>query len=197
MIYIQHRINTLEQLEDLNPEFGAEIDLRSDPMSGELYLHHDAFVKGVSFSDWIALFAKRGIRGPLILNTKEDGLETDLIRACESRGIRNFFFLDTALPTLVKWTCKKSERRFACRLSAYEPFESLEKFKGRAEWLWVDCFEGQPLPTTYLQSAKEHFKLCLVAPELHGVPEVDPAFRTWFNQVDAICTKKPDFWQKW
>jgi hypothetical protein len=78
MIYIQHRINTLEQLEDLNPEFGAEIDLRSDPMSGELYLHHDAFVKGVSFSDWIALFAKRGIRGPLILNTKEDGLETDL-----------------------------------------------------------------------------------------------------------------------
>ncbi|HYX33210.1 MAG TPA: hypothetical protein VE954_08845 [Oligoflexus sp.] len=197
MIYIQHRINTLEQLEDLNPGFGAEIDLRSDPNSHEIYLHHDPFIKGVSFNDWISLFAKRGIRGPLILNTKEDGLEAELIVVCESHGIRNFFFLDTALPTLVKWACQKSERRFACRLSAYEPFEALEKFKGKADWLWVDCFEGRPLPVTQLQAAKEHFKLCLVAPELQGVSEVDPAFRAWFNQADAICTKKPAFWQKW
>lgn len=194
MIFIQHRVNSLVQLEQLNPEYGAEIDLRSNSQSGRIHLHHDPFSEGEDFERWIATYAGRGIKGPLILNTKEDGLEKRIMDLCEEYGVRNFFFLDTTIPTLVKWAVINSESRFACRLSAYEPKASTSKFKGKVDWLWVDCFNGISLPIDDAVELAKDFKLCLVSPELHSVPDVDPKFQDWLEIADAICTKKPEYW---
>ena len=37
------------------------------------------------------------------LNTKDDGLEDRVLVAMDETGVTQFFFLDTVLPTLVKW----------------------------------------------------------------------------------------------
>jgi hypothetical protein len=194
MIIIEHRINTLEQLRTLPPEHGAEIDLRSDCSSGKIHMHHDPFVKGVDFEVWASLYAERKIRGPLILNTKEDALETRIKEICERVGIDNYFFLDTALPTLIKWSIKNGESRFACRVSAYEPVSALKAFHGKVRWAWVDCFDGIPMSSEDVSELKKHFKVCLVAPELQGIQDVHQGFGQIFGLADAICTKKPKYW---
>lgn len=197
MIFVEHRINTLDQLALVSIENGVEIDLRSDCSTGKIHMHHDPFVKGLGFEEWLDVFIKRKISGPIILNTKEDALESRIIEICESKGVTNFFFLDTALPTLVRWALKKGESRFACRISIHEPAEALQSFRGKVDWLWVDCFDGIPLKLAHLESVKNDFKICLVAPELQGVQKVDAGFNDLMNIADAICTKKPHFWQSY
>jgi hypothetical protein len=56
MMIIEHRINTLGQLQTISPEHGAEVDLRSDPQTGNLYLHHEPFVDGQNFDEWLKVF---------------------------------------------------------------------------------------------------------------------------------------------
>lgn len=192
MKIIEHRINTIGQLLEVNPMHGVEIDLRSDPNKNIIYLHHDPFVSGESFERWLDVYVERKIAGPLILNTKEDGLEAAIIELMKSRAIEDFFFLDTALPTLVKWT--RAENRFACRLSAYEPVESVLPFFGKTKWLWVDCFEGQALSAETLEKVRKSFHVCLVSPELHGVKKMDPGFSRLRNLADAVCTNLPHLW---
>lgn len=195
MIVIEHRINTLAQLRALPPDHGAEIDLRSDPKTGEIYLHHDPFVMGQNLDEWLGVFGDQKIKGPLILNTKEDGLEKVLIEKCLDHNVQNFFFLDTALPTLVKWSLRNGENRFACRLSVYEPVESVMPFAGKVQWLWVDCFEGIPLSRELVEVLRKNFRICLVSPELQGVPLSDPFIRQLRDIADAVCTKQPQRWQ--
>jgi len=54
MMWIQHRVNKISELEDLPTEFGAEIDLRSDlGNSGRIHLAHDAWTEGDDFEEWL------------------------------------------------------------------------------------------------------------------------------------------------
>lgn len=193
MIYIQHRVNSIHSLEQMqNLEFGCEIDLRSDvSKKGHIHLAHDPWSRGENFFEWLDVLKKKQFRGPLILNTKEDGLEQTALEALQKRGISNFFFLDTTLPTLVKWT-DKGIKNFAIRLSRHEPLELAKAFLGRAEWLWVDCFQGQFIQPVNLTG----FKICLVSPELQSAPlELDDNGKAWLKMADAVCTKKPEFWE--
>lgn len=193
-LYIRHRVNTLEAAAALEPDFGAEIDLRSD-RDGRIYLHHDPFADGPSFDEWLALYSRQARAAPLILNTKEDGLEAKAAELCASRGVSNYFFLDTAFPTLVKWSLLGTERRFAVRVSAHEPSASALRFRGHAAWVWVDCFGGVPLKAADLALLAGAFKICLVSPEMQGA---DPGrivdFAELFAVADAICSKRPDLW---
>jgi hypothetical protein len=113
-------------------------------------------------------------------------------------GIDNWFFLDTALPTLVKHCKFNGNRKFAVRLSAHEPPQAIEAFRGHAAWVWVDCFKGEPVSPDWVASLKPDFKVCLVSPELQ---QQDLAanlmrFAGLYNLADAICTKKPEVWQR-
>jgi len=194
MIIIEHRINTLNQLRHVNPENGVEIDLRSNVVTGKIYIQHDPMKQGTNFEDWLAVYIEQKIKGPIIFNTKEDGLEGLIIETCQQAGIHNFFFLDTTIPTLVKWSLLQKERRFAYRISAYERVETSNAFSGKVEWIWADCFNGIPLNLSDIMRLKKDFKICLVSPELHGCDEIHPDFQPLLNVVDAICTKKPQFW---
>ncbi|MFM8315551.1 MAG: hypothetical protein ACKOA8_14810, partial [Deltaproteobacteria bacterium] len=131
------------------------------------------------------------------LNTKEDGLEERIEELMSKYGIKNYVFLDTVLPTLVKKTHFQNHRHYAIRFSFYEPKEFVRCFKGKADWVWVDCFQGIPVSVDSVRELKEYFKVCLVSPELHGKPlkENIKAFQPLFELSDAVCSKEPHLWK--
>src|SRR5689334_20256851 len=133
-----HRINTASQLRETPVEYGVELDLRSD--GKEIYIHHDAFGKGEKFGDWLEAYQHAGI----ILNTKCEGLESALLQMMQEKGISKYFFLDLSVPLLVKYM-KQGIRNIAVRYSEYEPMEFVKKFAGKVDWVWVDCFDGNPV----------------------------------------------------
>ena len=112
-------------------------------------------------------------------------------------SIEDYVFLDTVLPTLVKKTQFQKNRRYAVRLSAFEPKEFVSYFRSKAEWVWVDCFQGVPVSAQVVKELKKDFKVCLVSPELHGKPlkENIKVFHSLFELSDAVCTKEPEAWR--
>ena len=110
MKLIVHRRNMLSDLIATPTKYGIEVDIRS--YGDKLVIHHEPFIKGESFEDWLAAYQ----HGMLILNVKEEGLEARLIELMRMHGITDYFFLDQSFPFLVKWS-KAGERRCAVRVS--------------------------------------------------------------------------------
>jgi hypothetical protein len=192
---IAHRRNTLRELMDSDPKYGVEVDIRSH--GGDLVIHHDPFVVGESFEEWI----KNYRHGSLVLNVKEEGLEQALLNILHSRGINDFFFLDQSFPFLVKWA-RKGEKRCAVRVSEYESMDTALSLAGLVDWVWVDCFTRFPLDQSDVKKLRSAgFRLCLVSPELQGRTAEDsiPALRQQLLRLginaDAVCTKRPDLWE--
>lgn len=195
MILISHRRNTLEELEATPTRYGVEVDIRSH---GErLIIHHDPFVEGADFLDWIAAYR----HGPLILNVKEEGLERRLLEIMAARGIEDFFFLDQSFPFLIR-TSRAGERRCAARVSEFEHVETALTLAGMIDWIWVDCFTRFPLDRGgYDRLKAAGFKLCLVSPELQGrqaeagIPAMAAELEALSMTMDAVCTKRMDLWE--
>ena len=197
MIFIRHRVNTVSELRNCTTEEGAEIDLRSNPSQpGRLHLAHNPWTKGEDFEDWITVFKSRGLKGPLVLNTKEDLLEDRAIEICKSAGVESFLFLDTTSPTLVRWARSDLAPRFFVRISRFEPLEAALQLPNGITWAWLDCFDGEPLDLEVVKRVRGRFKVCLVSPELHGKPlDSIAAFTHLTAFADAVCTKAPDRWR--
>ncbi len=194
MEYIAHRKNSIAELQNVDTNYGIEIDIRS--CNNNLILSHDPYVNGESLDDWL----KHYHHGTLILNVKEEGLEERLIKLMSLHNIENYFFLDQSFPFLVKWS-KLGHKKSAVRFSEYEPIELALSLKGVVDWVWVDCFSQCPLTKThYDQLKKANFKICIVSPELQGrwdeaeITKIHQGFQSNQIIVDAICTKKPDTW---
>jgi hypothetical protein len=196
MKIISHRRNTVRELQATPTKYGIEVDIRS---CGErLIIHHDPFVAGEFFDDWIAAYQ----HGTLILNVKEEGLESRLIALMQSYKINDYFFLDQSFPFLVKWA-KAEEPRCAVRVSEFESVETALSLAGKVNWVWVDCFTHFPLNQLDGQRLKKSgFRLCLVSPELQGRSaeiEIPLLIKTLNEQkisADAVCTKRPDLWER-
>ena len=196
MKLISHRRNTRQELNATDGKYGIEVDIRS--FGNELVIHHDPYTKGESFEEWINDYR----HGTLILNVKEEGLEARLIALMKEKAIEDYFFLDQSFPFLIKWS-KAGERRCAVRVSEFESIETALTLAGKIEWVWVDCFSRFPLShedATRLQNAG--FKLCLVSPELQG-RDAESEIPLLINMLsernivaEAVCTKRPDLWEK-
>ncbi len=196
MKIILHRRNTIQDLKSTPQKYGVEVDIRSQ--GEKLIIHHDPFVDGESFEDWIAVYQ----HGTLILNIKEEGLEGRLIALMQAHGIEDYFFLDQSFPFLVKWS-KAGEHRCAVRVSEFETIETALTLAGKVDWVWVDCFNYFPLSYEDAQRLNNAgLKLCLVSPELQGrdaeteVPMLLQLLNERGIQADAVCTKRPDLWEK-
>lgn len=190
MIKIVHRINTIAQLKSIPKEYGIEVDIRYKDK--ELILHHDPFMVGENFDEFLKNFNHKFI----ILNIKTEGIEETIIELFKKYDIQNYFFLDLSLPFLIKYA-KKGEKNIAVRFSEYEPLEFVIKFKGLVNWVWVDCFNGLPLNDDNYEILKNNFKICLVSPELQGYSiERIKEFKEILGnkQIDAVCTKVPELW---
>ena len=196
MRIIVHRRNTLRELKETSTKYGVEVDIRS--FGKELILHHDPYVRGEFFRDWINSYD----HGTLILNVKEAGLEERLISIMKKNNIKDYFFLDSSFPSLIDWSFYKKEPSFAVRVSEFESLETAFALKGRIQWIWLDYFTKFPLKKEEgLQLKEAGFLLCLVSPELQGfeakkeIPKVQGILNQEGIQIDAICTKRPDLWE--
>lgn len=198
MLWIRHRMNQISQLNEVDPSHGVEIDLRSDVhQKGHLHLSHDPWVPGDSFDLWLDHFQVRQIKGPILFNTKEDGLEPYIFEKIQCRGLQNqILFLDTAFPTLIQWVKKGLGKYFLIRVSKYEDLSMAMRFQSDVQWLWLDCFDGQPLPLADVQQMSQKFQLCLVSPELQkqDLSKIDE-FQNLRPWVHAICTKSVISWR--
>ena len=194
MEIIAHRRNKINELLDTPRRFGIEVDIRSNGQ--KLIISHDPFATFVDFEEWIAFYN----HGTLILNVKEEGLENKLLNVMSEFSIKKFFFLDQSFPFLIK-TAQTGEKRTAVRFSEYESLSTVLSLKGLVNWVWIDWFTRFPLnKKTYLELKSSNFKICLVSPELQGFGEKECNFlkkviREKQLEVDAICTKKLDFWE--
>lgn len=194
MIIVRHRRNTLEELRATPRDLGIELDLRS--RGEELIIHHDAFVDGERFEDWLAGYR----HGLLILNVKEEGLEDRLIALMRERGIEDYFFLDQSFPFLVR-TARRGESRCAVRVSEFESIDTALSLAGQIDWVWVDCFTRFPLDGAQARRLQDAgFKLCLVSPELQGRSSIEIAeLRALLARegiaAEAVCTKEPALWR--
>lgn len=195
MKLISHRRNTIAELLAIDPKYGIEVDIRSQ--GDQLVIHHDPFMEGTSFIDWITVYK----HGTLILNVKEEGLEARLIALMKSLSIDDYFFLDQSFPFLIKWA-NAGESHCAVRVSEFESIDTALTLAGKVDWVWVDCFTKFPLSASDARRLKDAgFRLCLVSPELQGrdarkeIPQLAGLLREREIICDAMCTKLPEFWE--
>jgi len=184
MQIVAHRINTVERLRRLPTHWGVELDLRAD--GSELILHHDPFKGGERFVDFLAEYR----HGLMVLNIKEAGIEDEVLRLVRARGITDCFQLDVEFPYLYR-AARKGERAIAVRYSEDECIETVLKYKGRVDWVWIDTISKLPLDAKVVEQLRG-FKTCLVCPERWGRPQDIPAYRKQLAelglQIDAVMT---------
>jgi len=189
-LIVAHRINTLEELANIPREFGVEVDLRD--YDGKVILQHDALKGGEPFEEYLNQYRHRF----LILNVKCEGVEELVLPLLKSRKIEDFFFLDLSFPALMKLV-RTGEHRIAVRFSEYEPAEACLALAGKADWVWIDCFNNYPALDARGEELIRRFKTCLVAPELQGHPPMDQAQAARVAaryRPSAVCTKFPHAW---
>jgi len=196
MRIILHRQNTLAELLATPTNYGVEIDIRS---SGDrLTIQHDPFVEGGDLETWLGAYR----HGTLILNVKEEGLEPRLITLMKDFGIEDYFFLDQSFPFLIKYSVM-SKQRSAVRVSELESIQTALNLAGKVTWAWIDYFTHFPLSHADASALRNAgLKLCLVSPELHGhnpeltIRRLVELLLVRDIRVDAVCTKRPDLWEK-
>jgi len=186
----KHRINTVEALAAVPPGMGIEFDLRSDGQ--RVIVTHDPFTDGPTIEEFFPHIGQR----PCIFNVKTEGIEERVMGLAAQHGISEFFFLDLSVPAAVKlW--RAGERRIAVRYSEIEPIEGVLAWKGKAAWVWVDCFTQFPPADQAWDTMASNFQVCLVSPELQRHDEEHArALRASLTgrRYHAVCTKLPDSW---
>jgi hypothetical protein len=192
MVLIEHRVNTVEHLRRVPPERGIEVDVRD--YEGDVRLVHDPWLSGERLTDLLAAYQ----HALLVFNVKCDGLEDRIVELAAQYQVRDYFFLDLANPTLVNLT-RRGVRQVAVRYSEFEPLEFALAFAGKADWVWVDCFTYLPLDLETYRRLREHFKICLVSPELQKHSRgLIQSFRHQLRHmpIDAVCTDFCEDWQE-
>lgn len=196
MKLISHRVNSISKLLNTETKYGVEVDIRSN--KNDLIIHHDPFSDGENFEEWLKVYN----HDTLILNVKEEGLESSLLDLMGKYGIKDFFFLDQSFPFLVKWA-RNGESRCAVRFSEYESIDTAITLSNQVDWIWIDCFTNFPLTNSIYLSLKDlGFKLCLVSPELQGrdpvheIPLLYEALKINNFNIDAVCSKRIDIWEE-
>jgi hypothetical protein len=193
MILIRHRINSINELLNIPSDYGIEIDLRS--FGQELILEHEPFKNGTKFTEWLKHYNHKY----LIVNLKEDGLETKAINILNDFGIRNFFFLDQSFPSLYKLS-RITPEFCSARVSDFEPISSALRLK--PGWIWFDSHSGdwEYLRDAFLALQNQNIKTCLVSPELQRTDsDIELVnLKTIIKEIsmdfDAVCTKLPHIW---
>jgi hypothetical protein len=195
MIKIIHRINTKNLLKNTSNNYGVEIDIRSN--NGKLILNHDPYKDGEDLSEWLSYYNHKF----LILNIKEEGIEEDIIRLMKENSISNYFLLDLSFPSIIRLRSK--EKNIAVRLSHFESFETVEKFKNEVNWIWIDMINDSiPFSKSNYNVIQEcGFKTCIVSPELWGRPislieRLKSQLIDNNYKIDAVCTKEPAIWEE-
>ena len=192
MQIIIHRVNSIEKLKTIPPEFGVEIDVRA--FGDRLILNHEPFASGDDLEEYLNNFHHAFV----IFNIKEAGIEQKVLDLAAKHNIKNFFLLDVE-PYYIHHATKAGIRNIALRFSENEPIESALLYKDKADWLWIDIPTRLPI-TAENKHFLKHFKTCLVCPERWGRPEEIEEYikilQTLGVSLDAVMTSMP-YVPKW
>lgn len=202
--FIAHRINTTTELEDIDKQFGVELDLRDDHKTGKLILSHDPFLDGEYFEDYLEKYK----HNTMILNIKSERIELECLKLIEkyennnsenNNGINTelkYFFLDSSFPMIYLLNKDYNNQNIACRFSEYEPINQFLEIRDKVKYLWVDCFTKFPLTSEIYNSVKSDkydIKICLVSPELQKQSQKIDEYREYIIKngiiLDMICCK--------
>jgi len=189
---INHRINSIEDLENVDSANGVEVDIRFNPSTNQLVLSHDLhFSSGVcSLNDFLNHYHHQ----LLILNIKSSLCEEPAIKLMQSYGIENYLFLDSQIPDIVKFSKLGYGNKFISRLSN---FESLNENLLRicSKYIWVDTFGLLDFP---MIEKRPGIEFIFVSPELHKKDYNIGMFRSFIDQnfsVYHICTDFEHMWK--
>lgn len=187
MEIIVHRINTIDELNTIDRNYGTEIDIRS--LGSNLILNHDPYANGELLTDYLDEYK----HGTLILNIKEAGIEDKVLSLVKERPyIKSFFLLDIEFPFIYN-ASKIGEKKMAIRYSEFESIETVSNLINKVEWVWIDTFNKLPIlePEKHVLNK---FKKCLVCPERWD-REID--IQNYKNElkninfsIDAVMTSK-------
>ena len=187
MEIIVHRINKLEELKNISPNYGVEIDIRS--YGNELILNHEPYKKGDKFEDFLNEYK----HGTLVLNIKETGIENAVLSLIQKhRNVKNYFLLDVEFPYVFS-ALKNDIKNIAVRFSEFESIDTVMQFKGLLDWVWIDTFTKLPLNQNSINILKD-FKTCLVCPERwHRTGDIllyKNQLKNMNFSLDAVMTSK-------
>jgi hypothetical protein len=187
MIIIKHRVNTIEDLVKTNIKYGVEIDLRDD-VNGEIYLHHDPFIRGENFINFLRFYN----HSFLILNIKSEGIEFKVIEVLDNFKIDNYFF--GFFSSYDKKMIARGVSKIALRYSEFEGMEIFKKLSRLIQYAWIDSFEDFSLTKNdYIELKQLGYKICLVSPELQNNKHLVQNFKNLINKnnftFDLVCSK--------
>jgi len=197
MIKIQHRVNSLKKLKNIDHNFGVEVDVRS--INKKLILNHEPFQKAVSLDTFLKKFNHKF----LILNVKEEGIENLILNYVKKNRIKNYFLLNVKVPKIFQFIKNKKKNNLCLRISKFEKLNQLNFFNKKIEWIWVDTFDNKiPLNINDLEGYSKKFKLCLVSPELVKTNNIDVTKFIKINKYklnffSAVCSKNIKTWEKY
>lgn len=158
---IWHRVNTIEELETIPIEDGVEIDVRS--IKGFPYLSHFIDEDGVLFEEWLQHYK---LKGTLVINVKEEGLETIILKLLDKYNITNYMFLDEPFWYLLNSSRRFNNKNFAIRVSKFESVETALKSRELSDWIWYDYFDDYINTKDIKKLIDAGFKVIMPAPEL-------------------------------
>lgn len=191
----QHRCNTLEALRSTPKLHGVEIDVRT--YGSRLVVAHDPFSDAITFHELLNSYEHSGI----IINVKEEGLETSIIDELATRKINDFVFLDQSFPFMVKSLRQGLAAHIACRVSDLESTETFIRLDPTPRYLWCDSFEGDWHYLSNLPNllTDRFVTPIIVSPELHGRNSQEETERLRFllkafPDTTSVCTKLPEIW---
>jgi len=139
--------------------YGTETDVRD--AHGRLVISHDmAGAQAMALAEFLRL--ARGLRAPLAMNIKADGLAAELARAFTGHGL-DWFAFDMSVPDM-RAHLQQGNPVFG-RMSEVERdppwFDALQG-------IWLDGFEGLWFDAELVRSLLGRGKrVCVVSPELH------------------------------
>lgn len=194
MMIVAHRINKVAQVKKLDSSVGVEIDVRG--WGKDLVLNHEPLEEGDLLDDYLAA---AGSNRFVIFNIKEAGIEGQVHTLAAKHGIKNYFLLDVEFPYMYQ-AARAGERRLAVRYSEDESIETVLKYKGLVDWVWIDTNTRLPLDVDLVKKL-QGFRLCLVCPERWGRPADIAVYQEKLSKLgvglDAVMTasKYIDEWR--
>ena len=204
MIIISHRGYWKEAREKNTPVafvrsfslgFGTETDVRD--YKGDLVISHDiADENSILFTDFLKIYKKYDVHGPLALNVKADGLQIKLKEYLAEYEVDNYFFFDMSIPDTLGYL-SQGLKTFI-RVSEYEQVSPL--LLEKSDGIWLDGFTCDMVSKEMLEMAlAKNKKICIVSADLHKRDHlaqwqnIKALGNTILNSPDIIlCTDYPE-----
>jgi len=189
---IIHRVNSLSHLKATPLCYGVEIDVRAD--GNRIILNHEPFRGGENLEEYLRNYKHSFI----IFNIKEAGIEDKVIELAKKYNVKDYFLLDVEFPYLYR-AARDGVHSIAIRYSEEESIETVLRYKGMVEWVWIDTNTTLPLDRTITQKLSG-FKTCLVCPERWGRPQDIPLYMRKIKELDfkldAVMTNE-NYVEQW